>query len=124
MIRRLPALFLLLVLVPALRANPPAAGSVSSSAVYTLKFNLADVPAPGAVTLRCRARAIPLLPGADSPAVPAAISRQSSGSPCLLEFPLFWSASPAPAILIFYQLDAIGPSGIVLRSIHGQTASR
>lgn len=125
MSHRIPAFFLL-AFASALWAGPPRIPippQRAAATVLTVRFLPADgSPAPGTLTFRCRASAVPTLPGGDSPeAAPAAISQSSSGIPCLLQFPIAPHDSSAASVQLFFQVDAIGVSGTVLRSIHGRT---
>ncbi len=94
---------------------PPA--PESSSAVYSLTFQLSSAtPLPAGVSLVCRARILPAIPGGDSRnSQPAVAARSATGNQCALELPYSWFGNAIPAAMLDYEIDAVASSGAVLQ---------
>lgn len=109
----------LLVAVAAWAATPEGnnAGSGTISAAgnsLTLRWR---APVGAGALIACRARVVPLGPGASARAYDASVVVPGGAEQCALEIPLDWRGSAPPAsINVIYELDVRSASGTVART--------
>jgi len=121
MSRRIPlCLAGFFVAFPAWAAPPggdvPANGAIAADALQlTMQWNEA-AQMPAGVLMTCRARVVPVGPGANAePAETSAVFR-GAGAQCALEIPLAWHGSAPAAVEVIYEMDAISAGGTVART--------
>lgn len=121
MSRRIPLCFAcLLVAVPAWAAPPDGtaprtAALASGAASLTLRWDVTPMPAGSLVA--CRARVVPLGPGAIAQPAEASVVVPGGGAQCALEIPLAWQGgAPPAAVMVIYEMDAQSAAGIVERT--------
>ena len=116
MSRRIPLCFAcLLVAVPAWAAPPDGAvpGAGGSTSII-LRWN---APMPSGALIACRARVVPLGPGAMAQPAEASVVVPGGGAQCALEIPVTWQGSAPPStITVIYELDARSATGTMTRA--------
>ena len=78
---------------------------------------------PAGAQIACRARVVPLEPGAKVEPAETSVVVPGGGGQCALEIPLAWQGGIPGAVAVVYEMDLVSGAGVVARRTGSQVVA-